>query len=215
MTTSILQSLLAGVISNPDEDTPRLMYADELLETGNLFDASLAEYINLSIELSNHRKMGRAKREGESEPPIRHGEYYKKGQKLVEELNRKWNHSDVSLHPTIYLYHTKKNNLHFEMERGFIKSITCTASEFLSICNKLIWHESMEDDVYLPDPASGRTTGEWISGEKVTRRCPLTAHPVREVRLTNYPHIINIDYKKVMEWLKLAPNYNLKITVND
>ena len=159
-----LRSLIAGIISNPDEDTPRLMYADELLESGCPLDAKLSEYIKLSIELSNHRSMGRAKREGEYEAPIRHGKFYEIGQKLVDRLDKMV--GDVRKHPQWLPYQGIGLT---GIACGFIRSIECTATKFLSICDKLIWHESMTDDVYLPDPASGRTTGEWISGEKVYR----------------------------------------------
>ena len=45
-------ALLAAIHANPDEDTPRLMFADRLDEQGGEANAERAEYIRLSIELA-------------------------------------------------------------------------------------------------------------------------------------------------------------------
>jgi uncharacterized protein (TIGR02996 family) len=45
-------ALLAAVIAHPDEDTPRLMYADWLQEYGDDADRARAEFVRVQVELA-------------------------------------------------------------------------------------------------------------------------------------------------------------------
>ena len=47
------RALMAGIIANPDEDTPRLALADWLDEHGDEHDRARAEFIRLQIEVAN------------------------------------------------------------------------------------------------------------------------------------------------------------------
>jgi len=46
------QALMAAIIANPDEDTPRLVFADWLQEHGDKHDQARAEFIRLQCELA-------------------------------------------------------------------------------------------------------------------------------------------------------------------
>jgi uncharacterized protein (TIGR02996 family) len=46
------QALMAAIIANPDEDTPRLALADWLDEHGDKHDRARAEFIRLQCELA-------------------------------------------------------------------------------------------------------------------------------------------------------------------
>jgi uncharacterized protein (TIGR02996 family) len=46
-------ALLAAIIENPDEDTPRLAYADEIQET----DAERAEFIRVQVEIARRPRL--------------------------------------------------------------------------------------------------------------------------------------------------------------
>lgn len=47
-------ALLAAILANPDEDTPRLVFADYLDENGSGSSAARAEFIRLQIDITRH-----------------------------------------------------------------------------------------------------------------------------------------------------------------
>ncbi|MBY0456405.1 MAG: TIGR02996 domain-containing protein, partial [Gemmataceae bacterium] len=47
-------ALLAAIRANPDEDTPRLAFADWLDEHGDEADRARAEFIRVQCELARH-----------------------------------------------------------------------------------------------------------------------------------------------------------------
>jgi uncharacterized protein (TIGR02996 family) len=202
MTT--LQSLLAGVIMNPDEDTPRLMYADELTENGNENDRLHAEYIKKAIEFHIYKKAleprvdPKAKGISISSANYRDNrpntyEWYLKCIKMREELDKLY--LEVSL---ISHFQSLVRYATWIVERGFIKEITCNPTEFLHLCDSTIWHELLANE------------------------CPLTAHPIRKVTITR--GMVNNEvtrkaykklHKKLHEWREgLAPLYGIEFKVN-
>lgn len=60
-------ALLAAVLANPDEDTPRLVYADWLDENGDENDHARARFIRLQCEASRHGPGSRARNDLERE----------------------------------------------------------------------------------------------------------------------------------------------------
>src|SRR5688572_27666976 len=50
-------ALLASIIANPAEDTPRLMFADYLEETGDRESRDRAAFIRVQIEISHRPNM--------------------------------------------------------------------------------------------------------------------------------------------------------------
>lgn len=200
--TTTLRALLATIISQPDEDTPRLQYADVLMDSDDVLDRALGEYIKLSIELCNHKKLVKPRIDTslthidftaryDGYVGVDSYDWYRKGIELRERANHLWKTVQFM---DVFVDYSLINQVEFEVTRGFISSITCTASQFLSICDKLIWHESMMDecrncqgygnllgcagDKYNPECTFCDAKG------KVSRNCPLTAHPVREIEIT-------------------------------
>lgn len=134
-----LQALLAGIIAEPAENTPRLMYADALLERGNAEDIAHAEYIKKAVELDNWRRSGTFKTHTDGNNKsfeivysldyIGPGAYYKRGMQLRDELNALWADGNLSVHPHFkYL-----DSISYECDRGFVAEVTTTYATFKSI----------------------------------------------------------------------------------
>lgn len=197
-----LQPLLTAIITNPDDDVPRLMYADELMESDSSLDRALGEYIKLGIDITI----------GNFKNNPNYLELFQHCGRLRKKMAGMW--PIVSQHPIYQPYDVL--GLHYNsifdivgVERGFIRSITCTASQFLSICDKLIWHESMVDKLDAFDMRKKRDT-EWYVEKP--RPCPLTAHPVRGIEITDSRRVID---SKLFEWEKLAEKYDIEFNISD
>src|SRR5437763_2940721 len=64
-------ALLAAIRANPDEDTPRLVYADWLDEQGGASNTDRAEYIRLEIQFARdhpERRWSKAKQDAQKRP---------------------------------------------------------------------------------------------------------------------------------------------------
>lgn len=276
---STLSELLSGIISNPNEDVPRLMYADALVEQESKYimcprckgngvtytqseygdeyqehmcslcdnnkqvldtsDTKLSEFIKLSIELANHKKKVKPRIDfniksievrNDGYEGIDSYKWYREGI-ILRELHDKMK-GDVWTHPNytyLVIYPIPHDSVKLELERGFISSITCTTSQFLSIKDRLIWHGSMTNvctwcggySTYLPagrdygGPVSPFVTCINCNNGKVQRPCPLTAHPVREIDITGY-HSGGHYTPEMREWLTdLGPKYGIEITADE
>jgi uncharacterized protein (TIGR02996 family) len=100
------QALMAAIIANPDEDTPRLALADWLDEHGDKHDKARAEFIRLQCELALLP---------EDAPQT-------KEHKRAKELHKK--HHKAWLGPL-----HKLTGMH-EFRRGLLENWYCTAAEF-------------------------------------------------------------------------------------
>lgn len=211
------QSLLAAVISNPDEDLPRLMYADYLQDSDNELDRALGKYIKLSLELSTHRKLIKPRVDVAAKGvQLRndgyHGidsyKWYQRGIELDKEI-KYLEANSVQHHPSWkFTYSYLHFTITFGFDRGFISSISCTATQFLEVEDKLIWHESMVDKC--------KDGMKWIACHtKIPIPCPLTAHPIKEIEITDY-HIGGEHTVGIREWREeLAPKYGIKFIITD
>lgn len=243
------QALLASVITSPDDDTPRLVYADFLQDqpthtnctvcrgtgillmggrgNGDTFtpsyktkcsycdgdgkvpspDRKLGEYIKLSLELYIHKKLMTPRKdekikEIEYRNDMQHifpdsYKWYQRGIELREQINTIWLQAREHISFSFLLEKKYANAFSpFEVDRGFINSITCTASQFLSVCDKLIWHPSIIDKCenckgngFIAYHSEGECLECGHSGVigtgRIARPCPFTAHPVREVGITD------------------------------
>ena len=157
------QALLAAVLAAPDDDAPRLVYADWLDENG---EPERAEFIRLGCEISRiwEQKTERlANLLSESGTLLlKHGETWSL-KELVRPCGlkvggqRRWltSHGIIDRtsvrHEGSYVYPPDRL-FSWDWARGFIHSITCTASDWLKHADAI--------------------TAE---------------HPVREVRLTTWP----------------------------
>ena len=236
------QALLAGVIQYPDEDTPRCMYADWLMESGNSLDNKLGEYIKLSLELHHHKNKAKP-RVDNTLKEIQYSndyqwdfhayEWYERGIELNRGMNESWLIAREHISYKYYLDRKPTHFIPFEVNRGFISSTTCTASQFLSVCDKLIWHPSMVEE--CPNPNAWFLSGKHVVGDNgkkhsaasravtchmcngyrvIPRPCPLTAHPIREVHIVE-PNYSSIAGSPIRVWqMEKAQDYDIKFTIN-
>lgn len=167
---STKSALLAAIITNPEEDTPRLEFADLLDEEGNPRRAAL---IRLGVEVAvRERQCGCVTHAG------RRGErslgYSKKCVLEGFEVNGlPWRKEEERL---IYGDEYPKfcgwipNNAAAEIERGFVVAVhDMAAADWLAVHENLFWH-----------PSQGR-------------ECPETAHPIRWLFLKDRPAVRYTD----------------------
>jgi uncharacterized protein (TIGR02996 family) len=98
-------ALLRAVIADPEDDAPRLIYADWLDERGQ---CERAEFIRLQIALTEMPT------DDERRPKLR-----RRAQRLLERCGMTWTEP---LRPAVHQYH---------FSRGFVEIVTCEASRFL------------------------------------------------------------------------------------
>ncbi len=117
--TDTLAALLAAIIANPDEDTPRLMYADALDERGEPGDAERAEFVRVQCGVESNP--------GTRSPEtllLEHGDEYHDAwfHPIVPCLNPETRYrADAPQYAGVGL-----------PVRGFIASVTCTAADWLT-----------------------------------------------------------------------------------
>lgn len=166
-------ALLAAVIANPDDDTPRLVMADWFQENG---DEDRAEFIRVQCELAALIGIGRncnsdleavllpcgavvAVRKADEER-VREFAHRERELPISGDKPRwlKWIGVAAELIP---------DNTPFSgqvlFSRGFVETVTCTADGWLANADALHWH-----------PSQGRP-------------CAPTAQPIRKVNLTTRP----------------------------
>lgn len=215
MTSSVdtvtLRALLATIISQADEDTPRLQYADVLMDSDDVLDRALGEYIKLSIELCNHKKLVKPRidtslkkidfNRDDGYKGVDSYDWYRKGIDLSERSNTIW--KQVRWHEFYNNYYVQNKEFSFEVSRGFISSITCTATQFLAVCDKLVWHESMVHTSKVKQLSP--YTGRWWE-------CPLTAHPVREIEIVDSGMLDNVSATRMNQWEDRCKKYGINLT---
>lgn len=89
------RALMAAIIANPDEDTPRLMFADWLQEHGNKADQARAEFIRLQIQLAR-TKPGKAREKLEDAAGELEETHRKAWLKPLTALGREWDPGDAA-----------------------------------------------------------------------------------------------------------------------
>jgi uncharacterized protein (TIGR02996 family) len=102
-------ALLAGVLAEPEEDTPRLVYADWLEEND---DAERGEFIRIEVELARTPP-------GTDEAERRRSALHNRRTQLLKKRRQEW------LQP--FLPHAREP----EFERGFVHSLATSAFSFL------------------------------------------------------------------------------------
>jgi uncharacterized protein (TIGR02996 family) len=196
-----LNLLLRAVIQNPDEDTPRLMYADRLEELG---EYKKAEFIRLQCEMERLRGGGCAvvlkmDCDGTKEWCVRCG-VLRQVQKV---WGRVWGSVGVGLG-----FEKLGVGVGSRMSRGFVEEWKCDARTFLRHADALIWNETQVvkrecDKCGVTDWKKRHpniTPGCWALGCKdcegtgrvvTPRPCPPTAQPIRKVVLTSISDDLN------------------------
>src|SRR5262245_9968427 len=110
------QLLFRAVCEHPEEDTPRLVFADWLDEQGGEANADRAAYIRPAIELENHGGEHRA-REDATTAKLR-----KREQVLLKKYRRRWEAPLVGKGGVLYGEHLFTN-----FDRGFISRTGASA----------------------------------------------------------------------------------------
>jgi uncharacterized protein (TIGR02996 family) len=132
---------LIDIITNYNDDTPRLVYADWLQEHGR---ESRAEFIRLQCELPKRRRVGRG---------------IKRLKRRVDGFADEIGEWFTMPSPAWFvgpLDHTtdSRPTPHAAVNRGFIAEVTCTAEDWLAHADTLTWLPSQR--ISCP-PCKGRT----------------------------------------------------------
>lgn len=102
------------------------------------------------------------------------------------ELGYTWVNEDYIRGPLEIEYRGQKSN--GRLRRGFVEEVVCTAEEWLKIEGALVFHpKHLMECPTCTDPKWKRLPGIGCPGCKdggAPIPCPLTAHPIRKVRLT-------------------------------
>jgi uncharacterized protein (TIGR02996 family) len=111
------QRFLETIRQNPDDDAPRLVYADWLEEHG---DPDRAEFIRIDIELDRiHKKGGQGDQQGESNKHL-----YQRHRELREEHLEEWLQPVAGLHE-------------HDWDRGFLSCIHVSPEPFLEVAEEV------------------------------------------------------------------------------
>jgi uncharacterized protein (TIGR02996 family) len=103
--------LLADIVENPLDDTPRLIYADWLLDRGEPNDIVRAEFIRLQIDQARRRA------------PL---ESVRRANRLLASNARRWSRG---LKPLLRTY---------RWQRGFVESASVCAVDFLNLAYEIL-----------------------------------------------------------------------------
>lgn len=126
-TTTDREALLAAIIAQPDEDTPRLAYADLLDETGGDENAARAEFIRLQI----------ASARGSVDQGL-----LKRQRTLLTRHGASWVGPGFSVHPAWDGYITDSYLLvkeaSFNFRRGFVEEIATSPAKFGPLAKRLL-----------------------------------------------------------------------------
>jgi uncharacterized protein (TIGR02996 family) len=140
------RALLAAIIANPDEDTPRLVYADWLQERDR---PERAEFIRLSIELANLRY-------GTPGAETRYWQLRAARDPLITRFHKQWEQEFAARFPAT-------RNLWFGFRRGFVEDVMCSVKYFLDNAEQLF------------EEAPIRLLGPWALTPVTVRRLTASA----------------------------------------
>jgi uncharacterized protein (TIGR02996 family) len=112
-------SLLAAVLAAPDEDTPRLVYADACDETG---DHDRAEFVRVQVELARI----------EATPNWRYHTRGKLHERYIDLLVREGELKDTEAFLSWCGRLVCRISCETEYRRGFVESVTCSSQDWLA-----------------------------------------------------------------------------------
>jgi uncharacterized protein (TIGR02996 family) len=150
MPRSHADAFLEAILQNPNDDTPRLVYADWLDEQGDPPSAARAEFIRIQCVLANGYL-----------PTRRRADLERRQQEFLEQYRNEWAQSIRRLVRT------------WDFHRGFIDEVELFASRFLSYAGRLfrqapiqhvrLWRE-------IAPPASRRLNVPALADSEYLRR---------------------------------------------
>jgi uncharacterized protein (TIGR02996 family) len=144
-------ALLTAIIANPDEDTPRLMYADWLQENGQ---PERAEFIRVHIEITplpNRHTRPLPDRAHDNERLTRFRELF-------------------AAHQEEWLRPLGVKIPRATFRRGFVEELRVTPAELLKIGDAVLRREMLSSIEIIPPPDDTEDTHEDPLGDRVLRR---------------------------------------------
>jgi uncharacterized protein (TIGR02996 family) len=169
-------ALFAAILADPDDDLPRLVYADWLEENGRPADVARAQFIRLQIEMSRIDPLS------DRFPQ----DYYGPSADLAA-LARQWLRAWLAELPTAVAAEVWKRRPGADaLRRGFLESVQLPPEVFAAVAPELFaaapvvrvhFHTSYRDiNRLLGDPHLGRLravrlTGSWDADRLVRRLC--------------------------------------------
>jgi uncharacterized protein (TIGR02996 family) len=114
MAQSPADAFLEAILQDPNDDTPRLVFADWLEEQGDSASAARAEFIRVQCILA-----------GDLLPPERRGELERRQQQILDEWGKEW------VRPLRRLVRG------WRFHRGFIDEVEVFSGKFLSYAGRL------------------------------------------------------------------------------
>lgn len=210
-------ALLAAILTHPEDDTPRLVYADWLDEHEQ---PERAELIRVQCERAKlPEKDVRFECPRVENVPPGHGMISAftllcggpNCRLLLDTAIHcggcRWDYlrkrdEDLRSHADDWV---PRVNALWDWQRGFVEGVMITAADWLQHADALYWHPSQ---VALCERCKGdsiRETWRAVYGDcpcsitgSTSRPLPLTAQPLRKVRLTTWPE---------QEWFRTRPDY--------
>jgi uncharacterized protein (TIGR02996 family) len=134
-------ALYAAICANPDEDTPRLAFADYLQEQGGKENTFRADYIRAAIRLAR----------AELYSPD-----WKTAREPWEKLQQKVNQRMMD-HKLEWVKHLKGRARAFEFERGFVGHLTVFSKRFVDEGNKFFEQDPIRSVKFVTLTASSGT----------------------------------------------------------
>ncbi len=189
-------ALLAGVCADPADDTARLVMADYYTETGR---EERGEFIRVQCELARLPECGfpayeDGKRCNQTARPwstsCRACILRKREQELYNAPHSSglcYNYTEwAGKAASLVLPRSAADTYRFS--RGYLSSLTCTSSAFLQHAGNLIWRP----DSTICAVCGDRNISPMFCSHtqvRVPRPCPMTAQPIEEVTLTDWPRL--------------------------
>lgn len=214
-------ALLRTIIENPDDDFPRLCYADWLEENG---EVSRAEFIRAGIELAKWGDLSLPTPPNELVEAVKRHRISMKSaydngwhglSGWISILPGKdifgvhWQEGQFAMHTNP----TGNARIGYQFHRGFISSLTCDWPTFLRVADALIWYSGQT----VCTRCQGR--GGWGGSHpeqcrlcdgagRIPRPFPPTAQPIERVTLTDITgQMVATGVSSESDWFELhAPN---------
>lgn len=206
--------LLAAILSRPDDDAPRLIYADWLDDHSEEGSEAKdrAAFIRVQVELAKPEPTCEApaspglvpcpewnaqhpSRDNWCKPCAARRDLREQQAILLTSSGRPWTRAVVpsadryywpNVHDGMTGATIGRDAILFVWRRGFIESLTANAAHWLTHADAIYWHPDQK--VHVID-SHGKPA-------YYHRPMPATAHPVREVRLTTLPMLEHEGYAR-------------------
>lgn len=210
---------LTLVLKHPENDGPRLVYAEWCERNG---DKQRAEFVRVQVKLA--RMEAWAKDQFLVLLESRNGQYIAALRRRERELlfaspaDGEANGINWLPDPLFDLLNNTGRVLFpdgdsFAWRRGFVESLTCTAADWLAVCDALFWHPARKCRW-----CAGTGVGNWSAHKEPIdkcpdchgfgiRPCPKTAQPIVSVRLTTEPHERDFGTIEKMDWVARTATY--------